>query len=158
MEKKMKRCPYCGEMIMATAKKCRYCGSWLDGSHGYDSTNNQNAEEPAGNEPTENMEQAVAEPAPSVAANYNNEEEVAGEDQSVDGDSEVEDDSEVEYDDNGDPIEEKSTKQQVMELIGVLLYIAGFICFCVWKFSDAGNALFITAMVFAGVGVLLRHN
>lgn len=26
----MKRCPYCGETILAVAKKCRYCGEWLD--------------------------------------------------------------------------------------------------------------------------------
>ena len=31
MEKKeMKRCPYCGEMILAVAKKCKYCGEWLE--------------------------------------------------------------------------------------------------------------------------------
>lgn len=27
-----KRCPYCGEEIMAVAKKCKHCGSWLDES------------------------------------------------------------------------------------------------------------------------------
>lgn len=29
MEKKIKRCPYCGEEIMAAAKKCKHCGEWL---------------------------------------------------------------------------------------------------------------------------------
>lgn len=30
MEREMKRCSYCGEIILAVAKKCRYCGEWLD--------------------------------------------------------------------------------------------------------------------------------
>ena len=29
MEQEKKSCPYCGEKIMASAKKCRYCGEWL---------------------------------------------------------------------------------------------------------------------------------
>ena len=29
MEKK-KRCPYCGEKIMADARKCKHCGEWLN--------------------------------------------------------------------------------------------------------------------------------
>jgi hypothetical protein len=29
MEQGKKNCPYCGEEIMATAKKCRHCGEWL---------------------------------------------------------------------------------------------------------------------------------
>lgn len=29
MEKEIKTCPYCGEEIMATAKKCKHCGEWL---------------------------------------------------------------------------------------------------------------------------------
>ena len=28
--KQTKHCPYCGEEILASAKKCRYCGEWLD--------------------------------------------------------------------------------------------------------------------------------
>ena len=29
MEKETKTCPYCGEEILATAKKCKHCGEWL---------------------------------------------------------------------------------------------------------------------------------
>jgi len=27
-----KKCPYCSEQILATAKKCKHCGEWLDES------------------------------------------------------------------------------------------------------------------------------
>lgn len=30
MEDATKRCPYCGEEILAVAKKCKHCGEWLD--------------------------------------------------------------------------------------------------------------------------------
>jgi len=32
MENSTKRCPYCGEEILAVAKKCKHCGTWIEGS------------------------------------------------------------------------------------------------------------------------------
>ena len=31
MERKLKRCPYCGKEILSVANKCRYCGMWISG-------------------------------------------------------------------------------------------------------------------------------
>lgn len=40
MEKQTKTCPFCGEEILATAKKCKHCGEWLE-------RENAHQEEPA---------------------------------------------------------------------------------------------------------------
>ncbi len=32
MERETKKCPYCGEVILAVAKKCKHCGIWLEDS------------------------------------------------------------------------------------------------------------------------------
>ena len=37
---KTKRCPYCGEEILAIAKKCKHCGEWLDETHPLKETKN----------------------------------------------------------------------------------------------------------------------
>lgn len=36
MTEETKKCPYCGEEILAIAKKCKHCGRWLDGSNDKD--------------------------------------------------------------------------------------------------------------------------
>ena len=34
MEQQTKNCPYCGEEILAVAKKCKHCGEWLETKEG----------------------------------------------------------------------------------------------------------------------------
>lgn len=42
MEKETKRCPYCGEIILAVAQKCKHCGEWLN----KDTNSHQSKEDP----------------------------------------------------------------------------------------------------------------
>lgn len=44
----MKACPYCGEMILSTAKKCRHCGEWIDAKTQQD-TRQATRRQPPGN-------------------------------------------------------------------------------------------------------------
>lgn len=41
MEQETKKCPHCGEEIMATAKKCKHCGEWLDSVSSATDENNE---------------------------------------------------------------------------------------------------------------------
>lgn len=50
MENEIKQCPYCGEEILAIAKKCKFCGEFLEeaesNSYTYDNQNNDTSELP----------------------------------------------------------------------------------------------------------------
>lgn len=62
MEKKeMKRCPYCGEMILAVAKKCKYCGEWLKNPEANIADDNEEKLDPVVPQPES---KPVAEPTP----------------------------------------------------------------------------------------------
>lgn len=75
MEKKeMKRCPYCGEMILAVAKKCKYCGEWLEKP---EANNADEKDEKLAPEDSNSESKPVAEPTPEP------------EDPTADGDDEV---------------------------------------------------------------------
>ena len=41
MEKETKKCPHCGEEIMATAKKCKHCGEWLESAQSVTDVSNE---------------------------------------------------------------------------------------------------------------------
>jgi len=58
-----KRCPYCGEEILATAKKCKHCGEWLEEGNLPNSAELTEANQPADNvlEPSETA-QAIDAP------------------------------------------------------------------------------------------------
>ncbi len=94
MDKKTKRCPFCGEEILAEAKKCKYCKEFLpqetDGSNG-DSTQNialennapdttqnnaqndtQNTTQNTTENATENTAQNTTQSAETSANNTNN--------------------------------------------------------------------------------------
>lgn len=47
MENSKKKCPYCGEEIMAVAKKCKHCNSWLEEHAQPLRTSNENKRHPS---------------------------------------------------------------------------------------------------------------
>ena len=61
MEDRIK-CPFCGELIMATAKKCRFCGEWLA------QDTQPNVAPPPSNTPPQQPLVTVAQPMPPTQA------------------------------------------------------------------------------------------
>lgn len=45
MEQETMKCPYCGEEILAVAKKCKHCGEWLDEEQNVNIANEQTDED-----------------------------------------------------------------------------------------------------------------
>ena len=48
MKQKTTRCPYCGEEILAVAKKCKHCGEWLDEENVEEENTEEEEESPTG--------------------------------------------------------------------------------------------------------------
>ena len=48
-----KRCPYCGEEILAVARKCKHCGEWLDKDDSPEKNQNQTPDDNEINTPTD---------------------------------------------------------------------------------------------------------
>ena len=60
VSKEKKQCPYCGEEILAIAKKCKHCGEWLDEDE------NSGYEEEHGDEQETDNEEDVYDYSPST--------------------------------------------------------------------------------------------
>ena len=65
VSKEKKQCPYCGEEILAVAKKCKHCGEWLDEDE------NSNEEEVNDEQDTDEEEEEAYDYSPSTG-NFGN--------------------------------------------------------------------------------------
>lgn len=67
MEQQTKNCPYCGEEILAVAKKCKHCGEWLETKEEKETTPAVSAEATPKPEATPVSHPATEKPASEVA-------------------------------------------------------------------------------------------